>query len=407
MPRPAYVDTQNFSLDELFFADVLTMTKPFPVHRHSFAELHYICGGAGVEVINGVTYPLGPGSMSLKMPWHIHELRPDAERPLQIRKCSFRMSALEEGGLLQSVGTVLAQGYAACPMAAVPEIERSAVEHAFAGLLEEQCAARPLREERMAAEVLRLLICFLRCRPQTEEASVCTAHDILRMMHLRYREPELTCAAIAKAVHYSEAQVSRMLTEQYGLAFGELLREIRIRNAGGLLKTTAYPVEVIGQWVGYASRDGFYRAFQEQQGMTPAEYRARYGVQTNGGAAKALSGAQLYAKLVYYLHRHYAEPLTAAQAAGYFGTGERILARSLKEQGTTFAKLLEEVRIYHARQLLAQPEQTPVAAAQAAGFASPETFYRAFRRQTGQTPMEYVRSVSRDAPDSGEQEPVP
>lgn len=399
MPRPAYVDTQNFSLDELFFTDALTMTKPFPVHRHSFAELHYICGGAGKEVINGVAYPLGAGSMSLKMPWHIHELRPEPGQPLQIKKCSFRMSVLEEGGLLQSVGTVLAQGYAACPMAAVPEKERSAVERAFEGLLEEQRGARLLREDQMAAEVLRLLICFLRCRPQTAEASGCTAHDILRMMHLRYREPELTCAGIAQAVHYSEAQVSRMLSEQYGLAFGELLREIRIRNAGGLLKTTAYPVEVIGQWVGYASRDGFYRAFQEQQGMTPVEYRARYGAQEGGGAAKMLSGVQLYAKLVYYLHRQYAEPLTAAQAARHFGVSERVLARSLKEQGVTFAKLLEEIRIYHARQLLAQPEQTPVAAAQAVGFASPETFYRAFRRQTGQTPMEYVRSVSQGVPD--------
>lgn len=43
--KPAYVDTQNFGLDDLFYVDELTMTKPFPLHRHSFAELHYIRGG--------------------------------------------------------------------------------------------------------------------------------------------------------------------------------------------------------------------------------------------------------------------------------------------------------------------------------------------------------------------------
>ena len=392
MSHPAYVDTQNFGLDDLFFADELTMTRPFPAHRHSFAELHYIRGGAGTEVINGVSYPLRPGSISLKMPWHIHELRPAGDRPLQISKCSFRMNTLEEGGLLQSVSTALARGYDACPMADVPQAERPGVEQAFSGLMEEQRHARALKEEQTAALMLQLLICFLRNRPQTVEQAGCTAHDILRLMNLRYREPELTCAQIAQAVHYSEGQVSRMLVQQYGLSFGELLREIRVRNACTVLKTTTSPVESVARWAGYSSRDGFYSAFMAEQGMTPAEYRERYGASSGGKTAKVLSSAQMYAKLIYYLHRHYAEPVTAAQAAEYFSISERYLARVLKEQGTTFAKLLEEIRIYHARQLLQHGDYTPAAVAQAAGFASPETFYRAFRRQMGTTPMEYRRT---------------
>ena len=393
MSRPAYVDTQNFGLDDLFFVDELTMTRPFPPHRHSFAELHYIRGGEGLEIINGVAYPLSAGSISLKMPWHIHELRPSQSTPLQISKCSFRMNTLEDGGLLQSVSSVLAQGYNACPMAAVPEQDRPSVERTFSFLMEEQRHTHPLKEEQTAALMLRLLICFLRNRPQTAETAGCTAHDILRLMNLRYREPDLTCAKIAQAVHYSEGQVSRLLTEQYGLAFGELLREIRIRNACGLLKTTTYPVEVIGRWAGYSSRDGFYTAFMADQGLTPAEYREKFGAFFNGNTVKVLSSAQMYAKLIYYLHRHYAEPVTPALAAERFHVQERYLARVLKEQGTTYARLLEEIRIYHARQLLTQSNRTAAAIAPAVGFSSPETFYRAFKRQTGMTPMEYCRNM--------------
>lgn len=393
MSRPAYLDTQNFGFDDLFFVDELTMSRPFPSHRHSFAELHYIRGGAGTEVINSVAYPLGPGSMSLKIPWHIHELWPEEGSALQISKCSFRMNTLEEGGLLQSVSGMLAQGYGACPITAVPERERPDVERTFSLLMEEQRHTRPLKEEQTAALILRLLICFLRNRPQTAEAAGCTAHDILRLMNLRCREPELTCAQIAQTVHYSEGQVSRLLTEQYGLSFGELLREIRIRNACGLLKTTTYPVEVIGRWAGYSSRDGFYNAFMADQGLTPAEYREKYGAIFNGDTVRVLSSAQMYAKLIYYLHRHCAEPVTAALAAEYFHVRERYLVRVLKEQGTTFAKLLEEIRVYHARQLIAQGDRTAAAIAPAVGFSSPETFYRAFKRQTGMTPMEYYHSI--------------
>ena len=46
--KPAYVDTQNFGPDDLFYSDELTMSRPFPLHRHSFAELHYF-SGAGAQ----------------------------------------------------------------------------------------------------------------------------------------------------------------------------------------------------------------------------------------------------------------------------------------------------------------------------------------------------------------------
>lgn len=395
MPRPAYVDTQNFGLDDLFYADELTMSRPFPLHRHSFAELHYIRGGAGREIINGTAYPLAPGCMSLKLPWHTHELQPGPGTPLQMYKASFRLSALEAGGPLQSVGTALARGYDACPLARLPDAARPEAEALFARLLAEHRGVQPFREEQLAALTAQLLVLFIRHRPRQAEEG-CTANDILRLMNLRYREPALTCAAVAREVHYSESQVERLLQGQFGLTFGELLREIRIRNACELLKTTAHPVEAIARHVGYASRDGFYTAFAADRGLTPAAYRARCAA-GQGGGVRVLSSAQLYAKTVYYLHRHYAEPVTAGQAAGYFHCGEAYLERVLREQGTTFARLLEEIRVYHARQLLREGGRTAEGVAQAVGFASPETFYRAFRRQTGCTPGAFCRGPAGDA----------
>lgn len=396
--KPAYVDTQNFGLDDLFYVDELTMSKPFPLHRHSFAEIHYIRGGKGIEIINGVSYPLSAGSMSLKMPWHVHELIPDAVCPLEISKCSFRMSVLEDNGLLQSVSAPLAQNYDCCPMTQIPPRQQARIEAAFSQMMEERSHAYPMKEEQMAALMMQLLIVFIRhARQSADGAAVRTANDILRLMNLRYREPDLTCAKVAHAVHYSESQVARLLEGEFGLTFGELLREIRIRNACGLLKTTDYPVESIGLWAGYASRDGFYAAFLADKGITPAEYRSRYSAFRDGKNIKVLSSAQLYAKVVYYLHRHYAEPVTLAQAAERFHYSESYLKRVLAEQGTSFSRLLEEIRIYHGRQQLLQDDRTTEAVAKAVGFSSPETFYRAFKKQTGLTPADFRRTAQSDA----------
>lgn len=396
--KPAYVDTQNFGLDDLFYVDELTMTRPFPLHRHSFAEIHYIRGGRGREIINGISYPLSAGSMSLKMPWHVHELIPDEACPLQISKCSFRMSVLEDGGLLQSVSAPLAQSYDCCPMIQIAPQRQAQVEAIFARMMEERGHAYAMKEEQMAALMVHLLILFIRCAEQSANVmAACTANDILRLMNLRYREPDLTCAKVAQAVHYSESQVARMLEGQFGLTFGALLREIRIRNACGLLKTTDYPVESIGLWVGYTSKDGFYAAFQAQKGITPADYRSRYSVLPDGQGVRVLSSSQLYAKMIYYIHRHYAEPVTLADVAERFRYSESYCKGILKEQGTSFSRLLEEIRVYHARQLLLQEDRTVDAAGKAVGFSSPETFYRAFKKQTGLTPAEFRRASQADA----------
>lgn len=388
--KPAYVDTQNFGPDDLFYSDELTMSRPFPLHRHSFAELHYFSGGRGTENINGISYPAEPGTMSLKMPWHIHELIPEKGAPLQISKCSFRMCVLEDNGLLQIVNVPLAQVYDCCPVVQIPPAERPFVSMIFSRLTEERRHIYPMKEEQTATLITQLLILFLRhMEHSVGEGSCNAAQDTLRLMNLRSREPDLTCGKIAATVHYSESQLARVLKDAFGMTFGELLREIRIRNACGLLKTTEYPVESIALWSGYTSRDGFYQAFTADQGMTPAEYRDRFSFSGHDQAAKNLSGAQLYAKIVYYLHRACQTPVTLTDAAESFGYSESYLKRVLKEQGTSFSVLLEKIRVYHAKQLLLGTSLTVESIARESGFASPETFYRAFKKYTGQTPAKY------------------
>ncbi len=84
--------------------------------------------------------------------------------------------------------------------------------------------------------------------------------------------------------------------------------------------------------------------------------------------------------------------LTAATIAGQLHMSQRTLSRRLAHEGTSFGALLEELRRSLALSYLSQGRLGIAEVAFLVGFSRPEAFHRAFRRWTGQTPLEYRRA---------------
>jgi AraC-like DNA-binding protein len=82
-------------------------------------------------------------------------------------------------------------------------------------------------------------------------------------------------------------------------------------------------------------------------------------------------------------------PLNAALVARRLQTSARTLARKLEAEGTSFYSLVDEARRTRALELIRERARTLDQIAQATGFAHGESFHRAFRRWTGQTPSAY------------------
>ena len=74
------------------------------------------------------------------------------------------------------------------------------------------------------------------------------------------------------------------------------------------------------------------------------------------------------------------------------GTSVRTLQRRLKSEGTTFAALLEELRRELASGLVRSKDLAIYEVAYLLGYSEPSTFYRAFRRWHGVSPLEYRRT---------------
>ena len=77
--------------------------------------------------------------------------------------------------------------------------------------------------------------------------------------------------------------------------------------------------------------------------------------------------------------------------ASLFNITERQLQRKLKEQGTTFGELLDEVRLDLALRYLQDPRMTMVDIALSLGFSDQSNFVKAFKRWRGETPGQYRR----------------
>ena len=98
--------------------------------------------------------------------------------------------------------------------------------------------------------------------------------DILHDIHTNFHE--VTLGRLAKKFNYSERHISRLLKEQTGMNFHDIVREFRLRQAAGLLANPNLSLADIVEQVGYSDVSSFVRIFKKQYGRTPADYRKNH-----------------------------------------------------------------------------------------------------------------------------------
>jgi AraC-like DNA-binding protein len=97
----------------------------------------------------------------------------------------------------------------------------------------------------------------------------------LRYMEKRLHE-EVGRDDAAKAACLSPSHFSRLLKEQTGKTFTELLNDFRVNKARELLARTDQPILAIALDCGFCDQSWFTKAFRRATGLTPREYRERH-----------------------------------------------------------------------------------------------------------------------------------
>lgn len=81
---------------------------------------------------------------------------------------------------------------------------------------------------------------------------------------------------LAKREGLSESHFRAKYRDLYGEPPSRALRRLRIEKAKGLLRQTRKPIKEISRLAGYGDLIAFHRAFKNETGLTPADYRARH-----------------------------------------------------------------------------------------------------------------------------------
>ncbi len=73
--------------------------------------------------------------------------------------------------------------------------------------------------------------------------------------------------------HFTEPYLSKYIKRNTGKTFGELVRDVRLKKACYLLRTTNMRIGDISSHVGYPNLEHFVRVFRKEYNLTPSEYR--------------------------------------------------------------------------------------------------------------------------------------
>ncbi|MBR3764044.1 MAG: AraC family transcriptional regulator [Clostridia bacterium] len=89
----------------------------------------------------------------------------------------------------------------------------------------------------------------------------------------RFDDCNFSIQEVADALSLSGSYLSQYFKQQTGDTLTAHVAALRIRKACTLLETTAMPLQMISESVGYYNQNSFIRRFKQITGMTPGEYR--------------------------------------------------------------------------------------------------------------------------------------
>ena len=106
--------------------------------------------------------------------------------------------------------------------------------------------------------------------PRGKTSMVSRAVDLTMERYMN----KLEVVEIASELATTERTLSRRIVDETGMKWGDLLRRIRVVRARELLASSDLQITRIGAEVGYLSQSAFNRAFKEESGFTPREFKA-------------------------------------------------------------------------------------------------------------------------------------
>lgn len=292
--KERYATGSEFTVDSrkmLAAGQLITVRKHtrfvrFPLHRHTFVEMIYVCQGKVVNLIGGKSVEVRQGELLFLNQYTKHEILPSDMDDLAVNfmvlpeffDVASRMIG-KNNVLADFLVNILRQNqekgeYLHFKVAEILPIQ-NLMENMILSLLQ---GGR--QNNRIDQTTMGLLFMHLVESAPYIEMRVPNHYDnMLTMSTLNYIEQNYrtaTLTELSEQLHQPVHALSKMVKAQTGYNFTELLLRRRMNKATQLLCDTDLPVNDVIAAVGYENNSYFHRMFKERYNMTPRAFRIRY-----------------------------------------------------------------------------------------------------------------------------------
>lgn len=134
---------------------------------------------------------------------------------------------------------------------------------------------RAYRRDCAVVEQVRRLFPLASCAHLHGESDHQTVRAALQQIEQAYADPAFNLVQLARNLGVSARRLSRLLNQQTGATFRQLLNQVRLAVAQGLLRTRRFSVKEVAAQVGFTDSHYFSRSFKQLTGISPSDYGRR------------------------------------------------------------------------------------------------------------------------------------
>jgi AraC-like DNA-binding protein len=131
-----------------------------------------------------------------------------------------------------------------------------------------------IRNDLDVVRAIRSIMPIAGCEHTRRSSNYGLAQEALRVLLERYSDTALDLPWVARELVVSPKKLSRILNQEAGMSFRQLLRNIRVEEAKRMLSSGDYSIKEIAAHVGFSDGHYFSRSFKEVTGQSASEFRA-------------------------------------------------------------------------------------------------------------------------------------
>jgi AraC-like DNA-binding protein len=259
-------------------------------HYHLGLEVLYIHDGKGTMIVGNNSYPIKPGMLCVFQPCQLHHLTLEYdhgqifERSYAIFEPTMFEDYFKQWPALYDFYRFMYRGD--LPFPCLYDVHDAYLTSVFHNMYERYPLLSGLNRHE---EISLFLVSLFRAmkqlwdkqkgsisvyRPRREHHRI---ERILTWIEDHYTEP-FRLEDMSKALHLSPYHVSHLFKEATGISITDYIATRRIHQAVQLLTTTNQPISQVAQAIGLTNTSYFCKLFRNKMGVTPLQYRKRWGL---------------------------------------------------------------------------------------------------------------------------------